>query len=152
MAMAMLVSSVHSPGSQPKPPPPTMATSSSGPRGGPNSYAAPRASPAAVPSRTPQARSSCAVVKVMGRVSFHPPTCGLVVMGLRGFDEYLPQPWVADRLGYRCPRRGQAASLLPPWGASSLVVAPAGGYAASSARYRYRAAWLTPRYLAMSAR
>src|SRR5271166_1499443 len=63
----------------------------------------------------------------MGRVSFHPPTCGLVVMGLRGFDEYLPQPSVADRLGYRCPRRGQAASLLPPWGASGLVVAPVGG-------------------------
>src|SRR5271157_3988222 len=63
----------------------------------------------------------------MGRVSFHPPTCGLVVMGLRGFDEYFPQPSVADRLGYRCPRRGQAASLLPPWGASGLVVAPVGG-------------------------
>jgi hypothetical protein len=65
IAMAIDVSSVHSPGAHPKPPPPTMATSFSGPRAGWNSYGAPSASPAAVASSTPQARSICAVVNVV---------------------------------------------------------------------------------------
>ena len=65
MAMAIEVSSVHSPGAQPNPPPPTIATSFSLPRAGWNSYGAPSASPAAVASSTPHARSIRAVVNAM---------------------------------------------------------------------------------------
>ena len=65
IAIAIEVSSVHSPGFHPKLPPPTIATSFSGPRAGWNSYGAPSASPAAVASSTPQARSICAVVSFM---------------------------------------------------------------------------------------
>ena len=60
IAIAIDVSSVHSPRSHA--PPPTIATSSSGPRGGLNSYGAPSASPAAVASSTPSTRSLYEVI------------------------------------------------------------------------------------------
>src|SRR3990170_815936 len=65
MAMAIDVSSVHSPGAQLNDPPPFITTVTSSSRGGPNSYPAPRASPDAMPRSVPAARSDWAVVKCM---------------------------------------------------------------------------------------
>ena len=53
---AICVSSVHSPGSQRKPPPPSIAHGADG-FGGPNSYGAPSASPTAEAITAPTARS-----------------------------------------------------------------------------------------------
>ena len=74
-ASAIWVSSVHSPGAQPKPPPPSSSHGALG-RGGPNSYGAPMASPIADASTAPTARSVVAgsrvtVISVRSR-----PACG----------------------------------------------------------------------------
>lgn len=58
MATAIEVSSVHSPGAHLNGPPPIMSIVAAT-FGYVNSYPAPSASPAAVPSSTPAARSAC---------------------------------------------------------------------------------------------
>jgi hypothetical protein len=52
--------------------------------------------------------------------------------------------------GRSSPPRGCAGRSIPPAGGEAAWPTPAGGYAASSARYRYNVARLTPRNLATS--
>src|SRR5262245_28627851 len=112
---------------------PTMATSSSGPRGGPNSYAALRASPAAVPSSAPQARSSCAGVNVIGRVSFCPPAGGLVLIAAVGpIRMGVTLGMLRARVIANPPRGAKQAIAALGWRQTAPVLPPPGGKAVSS--------------------